>query len=101
MSSPGSIRHDAGRARYEFVVDGEAVGVADYRPGVDHVVMHHTFTSPEHRGQGIAAQLVAGALDDLRERGLRVDPTCWFVAEFIDDHPAYADLLVEPPPPLD
>ena len=95
MSATGSIRHDPGATRYEFVVDGNIVGVVDYRVQDDVVVMHHTFTDTGHRGQGIAAQLVAGALDDVRTRGLRVEATCWYVAEFIASHPAYADLLVD------
>lgn len=31
-------------------------------------------------------------LDDVRERGLRVEPACSFVASWLDKHPEYADL---------
>ena len=34
-----------------------------------------------------------GALDDVRPTGRRVVPSCWYVAQFIDEHPDYADLL--------
>jgi uncharacterized protein len=94
MSPTGTVRHDEKKSRYEYVTnDGQVVGVADYDVAGDRVVMHHTQTAPAHRGQGIAAVLVAGALDDLRARGLQVVPTCWYVAQFIDEHPAYGDLL--------
>jgi predicted GNAT family acetyltransferase len=93
MKPNGTIRHDAAHSRYEYVVDGRVVGVADYDGAGDRVVMHHTQTEPALRGQGIAAALVAGALDDLRARGLQVVPTCWYVAQFIDEHPEYGDLL--------
>ena len=94
--SPPEIRHEPQRAAYEYVVDGQVIAVADYRRVGDRVEMHHTYTEPAHRGQGIAATLVAAALDDLRRRGREVVPTCWFVAGFIDTHPEYRDLLAAP-----
>jgi hypothetical protein len=36
---------------------------------------------------------VRGALDAERAAGHTVVPQCWYVAEFIDRHPDYADLL--------
>jgi predicted GNAT family acetyltransferase len=33
-------------------------------------------------------------LDLARERGLKVVPTCGFVATVIDEHPDYQDLLL-------
>jgi len=95
MTAQGSVRHVPEGARYEYVLDGAVVGVADYRVCGGQVVMHHTVTVPEHRGNGIAAQLVAGALEDVRSSGRHVVPTCWFVAKFIDAHPEYHDLLPE------
>jgi predicted GNAT family acetyltransferase len=86
------IRHHEQRSAYEYLVDGEVVAVADYRDDGEQIEMHHTYTDPAHRGQGIAATLVAAALDDIRRRDRRVVPTCWFVAEFLDDHPEYQDL---------
>lgn len=92
MGTP-TVVHEPDRDRYELVVDGEVLAVAEYRDDGDRVVMHHTYTEPRHRGQGYAAQLVEGALDDLRARNRTVVPSCWFVAEFIDGHPEYRDLV--------
>jgi uncharacterized protein len=92
MATP-TVVHELDRDRYELTVDGEVLAVAEYRDDGERVVMHHTYTEPRHRGQGYAAQLVEGALDDLRARGRSVVPTCWFVAEFIDGHPEYRDLV--------
>jgi uncharacterized protein len=36
---------------------------------------------------------VRHALDDVRAAGRTVIPTCWYVAQFIDEHPEYEDLL--------
>lgn len=94
MEQPsGVVHHAPDRSRYELVADGEVVAIAEYRDEGNRLVMHHTYTEPQHRGRGYAAQLVAGALDDIRVNRGHVLPTCWFVAEFIDGHPEYRELL--------
>lgn len=87
------VAHDPDRARYVLRVDGEVVGVADYRDRGDALVFHHTEVERDRRGHGLGAILVRGALDDVRARGRTIVPTCWFVAEFVDLHPDYADLV--------
>jgi predicted GNAT family acetyltransferase len=87
------VRHDAARSRYELLVDGEVVGVADYRADGDVWTFPHTVIDRARRGQGLGAELVRGALDDVRARGATVVPRCWYVAEFVDEHPEYRDLL--------
>jgi predicted GNAT family acetyltransferase len=93
MATSPEVRHEPEQSRYALVAGGEVVAVAEYRDDGNRVVMHHTYTEPRHRGQGYAAQLVQGALDDLRTRGRTIVPTCWFVAEFVDSHPEYRDLV--------
>jgi uncharacterized protein len=87
------VQHNTAARRYELFVDGRLSGVADYRVDGDRVVFPHTEIVPALRGQGMGARLVAAALDDVRGTGRRVVPACWYVAEFIDEHPEYRDLL--------
>jgi hypothetical protein len=87
------VRHNPGRERYELVVEGALVGVADYRRDGGTFVFPHTEIDPGMRNRGLGAELVRGALDDVRRNGGTVVPQCWFVAQFIDEHPEYADLL--------
>lgn len=88
------VRHNTERSRYELLDGDEVVAVADYRPGGDGVlVFPHTEVAHHARGQGHGATLVRAALDDVRERGMRVVPSCWYVADFIRDNPSYRDLL--------
>jgi predicted GNAT family acetyltransferase len=87
------VRRNAERSRYELLADGKVVGVADYRVDGDTWTFPHTEIAHELRGQGLGAELVQGALDDVRRAGGAVVPLCWYVAEFIDANPAYADLL--------
>jgi uncharacterized protein len=87
------VRRNDSQNRYELVMGGTVVGVADYRIVGDTVVMPHTQIDPSHRGQGLGAVLVRAALDDIRSSGRTVDAQCWFVAEFIEANEEYADLL--------
>ena len=92
-SSSPEVSHNAARSRYEIALDGRLAGFADYRADRDTIVFPHTEIEPAMRNQGLGAELVRGALDDVRARGGRVVAQCWYVAEFIDQHPEYADLL--------
>lgn len=87
-----TVRNAEDRSRYELVDDGEVVGIADYRIDGDHVVFPHTEVRPHRRGEGLGQVLVRGALDDVRSSGRLVVPRCWFVAQFFDANPGYADL---------
>jgi uncharacterized protein len=81
------------RSRYEISLDGRVVGFADYRRHGDTVVFTHTVIERSMREQGLGAELVRHALDDVRAAGGSVIPQCWYVAQFIDEHREYADLL--------
>jgi predicted GNAT family acetyltransferase len=87
------VRDDPQELRYEAIRDGRLVGVIRYRiePGV--VVLVHTEVDEAVEGTGVGSQLVRGALDDLRARGLRVVPLCPFVAAYLRRHPEDADLV--------
>jgi len=87
------VSHNTDRSRYEIFVDGRLAGIADYRDRGDAVVFPHTEIDSSMRGQSLGAQLVQAALDDVRGTGKTVIPSCWFVAQFIDEHPEYKDLL--------
>jgi predicted GNAT family acetyltransferase len=86
------VRDNRDRSRYELLIDGSVVGIADYEIVGNVVVFPHTEIERPLRGRGLGAQLVQYALDDARANNRRVEPRCWFVAEFIAAHPEYADL---------
>jgi predicted GNAT family acetyltransferase len=88
------VRRNDELGRYELFVDDEVASFADFVDDGSTVVLPHTVTLPAFRNRGLAAKLVKATLDDVDRRGRSVEPTCWFVAEFIDLHPEYRHLLV-------
>jgi len=80
-------------SRYELRAGGELVGLLAYRLHGDVIRLVHTEVLPAFNGQGHASTLARSALDDARSRGLRVVPSCPYVAAYIGKHPEYADLV--------
>ena len=62
------IRNNREQCRYELAIDDQLVGIADYRVVGEVVVFPHTEIERARRGQGLGAQLVQYALDDVRVR---------------------------------
>lgn len=92
MSTLQVERNDT-RSRYEGRQDGELVSLVDYVLRDQTMIVIHTGTEHSWRGNGFAAQVTQAALDDARTRGLQVEARCPFTADFIKQHPDYADLL--------
>jgi uncharacterized protein len=87
------VRRNDAASRYELHLDGAVVGIADFVVDGSTVVIPHTEIERRRRGRGLGATLVKGALDDVRATGRTVVPSCWFVRQFIAEHPEEADLL--------
>lgn len=88
------LRHDPQRHRFVAVLPG-GEAVLEYTEHGRTLDYRHTYTPPPLRGQGIAKALVLFALDYARSNGLRVIPTCPYVARVIRDNPIYSDLVAE------
>lgn len=75
------------------IADSDAEGELTWKArGNDARVAHHTFTPPEMRGQGIAAELVRAMVADAREQGFKIVPQCPYVADKFDENPEWSDL---------
>jgi predicted GNAT family acetyltransferase len=78
--------------RYEVQTPaGPALIAYHRRDGV--IDLLHTEVPPAAEGKGIAGALARYALEDARASGLRVIPSCPYVAAYIRRHPEYADLV--------
>ncbi|MGX5680506.1 GNAT family N-acetyltransferase [Schumannella luteola] len=88
------LTHEPDAQRYTLRLDGQVAAVADYRVNGNAISFHHTFTQPNLRGQGLAAEVVEYAVDDVEKTStLRVVPMCWYVADWFEQHPERAGLL--------
>ena len=93
---PLTVTHNAAAFRFEGLPQGQPprdLAVCSYRRVGDVLVLHHTEVPRALQGQGLAAELVQAVLDWARTAGLRVRPTCSYVAAYMRRHPETQDLL--------
>jgi predicted GNAT family acetyltransferase len=91
MNAP-TVVHNPAAQRFEAGQGANLAECAYVRQG-DVLVLHHTEVPPAFQGLGLAALLVQAALDWARANGLRVRPTCSYVASYMKRHPETQDLL--------
>lgn len=89
-----TVTHDEDAARYTLTRDGTLLATLDYRDDGRTIALTRAYTLPEHRGHGLAAELVEAAVDDIAARGdRRVEAVCWYVADWFEAHPERRGLL--------
>jgi uncharacterized protein len=79
--------------RFEIEQDGHTAFL-EYNLAGNILQLIHTEVPPALEGKRIASELAKSALDWAREHGAKVDVLCSFVAEYLEKHPEYADLVV-------
>jgi hypothetical protein len=68
--------------RYFLVMpNGELSRLTFVKVGDKHIIADHTFVPPPYRGDGIGEAMVERLFADARAKGLKITPTCWFVAD--------------------
>lgn len=93
---PNMVRDNGADERYEMDVAGKRAFITYRRsPGV--VTLLHAEVPQELSGQGLGSQLARGALELARAQGCKVVPRCPFIANYMQQHAEFHDLLVEPP----
>ena len=86
------VRDNTARHRFELEEEGQ-IAFADYSLSGDVIVIPHVESPMALRGKGTAGRLMTGVLDIVRERKLKVVPSCPYAAAFIQRHKQYQDLL--------
>lgn len=88
------LAHEPDADRYTLTINGQLAAVATYRISGNAISFNHTFTQPHLRGKGLAADVVAFAVDDVEKNSTRrILPMCWYVSEWFEEHPERAGLL--------
>ena len=86
--------HEPDAGRYTLTVDGHLVALADYRINGSSISFNHTYTQPNQRGKGYAAEVVEFAVNDVESNSARrIVPMCWYVADWFEARPERSALL--------
>ncbi len=87
--------HEPDASRYTLAIDGQLVALANYRINGSSISFNHTYTQPNQRGRGFAAEIVEFAVNDVEANSQRrIVPMCWYVSDWFAERPARAELLV-------
>ncbi len=87
-----AVRDNKTLQRFELDAEGQ-IAFANYRKTPQAVIITHTETPRALRGRGIASELVKGVLELIRADGQKVIAGCGFVADYLNKHSEYADLV--------
>lgn len=93
MSNSYELIDNTRLRQYEFRI-GELTPRIEYEISESGLIyLNHTEVPPELEGRGIASALVLAALEDIERRGMRLIPTCPYVASYIRRHPQWERLV--------
>ncbi len=94
MTDTLNIHHDSRRGRFSAQLDGHDMEL-DYRLHDQALVFTHTGVAPALQGRGLAAQLVAHALNWAAAQEKQVIPACSYVASYLKRHPQWQVLTLQ------
>lgn len=78
------------KRRYAAMDEGQEIGRLLFsKSGEKTLVFKHLIVEPEHRGKGVAGQLLKYAMEDVAKRGLKVVPVCPYVRKAFDENAEY------------
>ena len=81
------VTNNQQRQRFELVA-GDVMATLIYKLDGGRITLIHTEVPDELEGHGVGGKLAAFGLNYAREHGLRVVPTCPFVAAYISGIPS-------------
>lgn len=95
------VKHNPAQQRFEARLTaadgtpgpGDPLALCNYSRHGQVLVVHHTEVPVALQGQGVAGVLVQATLDWARAQGLRVRPSCSYVAGYMRRNPQTQDLL--------
>jgi predicted GNAT family acetyltransferase len=92
---PAGRRVERRSDRYELRDGDELLSFADFSEADDVVTIPHVETVLHHRGNGYSTVLMAGVVDDLRARHVRIEPICPVARAYVERQPDADALLVD------
>lgn len=86
------ITHDEGSGVFRTEVHGDDAYLRYRHRDPNTLEYHYVYVPPSQRGLGIASAIVKEALDYAQLNSYLVDPTCGFVAAYMDAHTEFDGL---------
>ena len=83
----------AGNGQFTIAVDGHEIGLTAFVDHDDQRIFHHTEVGDDYEGRGLATILVGEALAATRSAGKRIVPVCELVANYLDKHSDFDDIV--------
>ena len=83
---PVTVFDDTLQTRFS-VAEDDIDAELNYQVADERLVITRTYTPPESRGQGIAGQLVAAAVERAKKTGETIVPSCWYAREWMEANP--------------
>jgi predicted GNAT family acetyltransferase len=87
------VVHDPVAHRFTLAVPSGTARLLYAQAGAGIIEYYSTYVPTADRGQGLGGQLVEAAVEYARAQGLRIIPSCWYVAQWLREHPEHADLI--------
>ena len=88
------VTDNTAQHRFEVGLEGQTA-FAEYRLKPGQLVLPHTVVPPAFEGKGVASALARHAFGYARDHGLKVVPTCPFMAGWVKKHPEAQDLVAD------
>ena len=88
-----TVQHQPDQNRFAAETD-HGTAHLDYILSTGLITLAHTEVPKGAEGEGIGSALAKAGLDHARAEGLKVLPTCPFVAHYIREHPEERDLVM-------
>ncbi|MDB5434690.1 MAG: acetyltransferase [Phenylobacterium sp.] len=92
MAEPLDVVMNDRTHRFEVTLGGETA-FAEYVLHNGAMVLPHTVVPDAFAGKGVGSALAEAALGYAREHGLKVKPSCPFMAGYIKRRPEWQDLV--------
>ena len=89
------VRLNEAELRFEVDLGGELAYI-DYRWYQNKLILLYVFVPPSYRGKGVSNVLIQYALDYAKNKEVKINIYCPYIAKYVRMHPEYQDLLETP-----
>ncbi len=95
MEAETTVKDNKDERRFEMALGEETAFIEYAETSEGALALTHTEVPAQFEGQGVGSRLVEGTLDIVRAQGLKIVPRCSFVADYVQRHPEYQQLVAQ------